>query len=101
MRELTLKQEIKRLYKLHKEGRLNENDIDDVVDRFKSITSRKDIVDEFIALDLLNIPKEKACDTCGESKPYGEIAMGEGTCAEYINRESNKSKELKVIMTRE
>lgn len=48
-----------------------------------------------------DIPKTAVCDKCDKTVQYEEIAMGNGTCAECINRESNKGKKLKVIMTRE
>ncbi|WP_252241570.1 hypothetical protein [Clostridium sp. ZBS18] len=80
MENLKWDREIERLQELQKEGRLGENDMD---------------------IDYDDLPKTGVCDKCYKTVKYEEIAMGNGTCAECINREPNTGKKLKVIMTRE
>lgn len=99
MKNLKWDQEIERLKGLKKEGRIDENDMDEVSDNFDE--TRDEVTQCLMDIDYDDLPKTGVCDKCYKTVPYEEITMGEGTCAECINKESNKNKKLKVIMTRE
>lgn len=86
MSEKTWNQEIKRLYELKQDGRLDENDMDEVAEKFN--TTRNDVITDLMSVDETS--ETDVCDTCGKLKPYEEIAMGDGTCQDCINENNNK-----------